>query len=86
MHDMLQNVKKPSGLFGGPKPSKCNPNPATCVADSEALLCKVSLRYLPPVRPKGARGKQRSHSEKDATGGLFRQLMHGMFISSEVAQ
>ena len=25
-------------------------------------------------------------SEKDATGGLFRQLMHGMFISSEVAQ
>ena len=53
---MLQNVKKPSGWFGGPKPSKCNPNPATCVADSEALLCKVSLRYLPPVRLKGREG------------------------------
>ena len=47
--------KKPSGRFGGPKPSKCNPHPATCAADSETLLRKVSLRRFPPGSPMGGR-------------------------------
>ena len=44
-----QTVKKLFGWFGGPQPSKCHPNPATCAADSETLLRKVSLRRFPPV-------------------------------------
>lgn len=46
-----QTVKNLFRWFGGPKPSKENPNPATCAADSEVLLCKVSLRYFPPGSP-----------------------------------
>ena len=60
------------GWFGGPQPSKCNPNPATCAADSEALRSKVSLHCFPPGRLIEPRGKQCKYSEKDAAGGLFR--------------
>ena len=60
------------GWFGGPQPSKCNPNPATCAADSEALRSKVSLHCFPPGRLIEPRGKQCKYSEKDAIGGLFR--------------
>ena len=64
--------KNPSRWFGGPQPSKCNPNPATCAADSEALRSKVSLHCFPPGRLIEPRGKQCKYSEKDAAGGLFR--------------
>ena len=56
IHIDPQTVKNPSGRFGGPKPSKCNPNPATCAADSETLLRKVSLRCFPPGSPTGREG------------------------------
>ena len=68
----LRLSKNPSGRFGGPQPSKCNPNPATCAADSQALRSKVSLHCFPPGRLIEPRGKQCKYSEKDAAGGLFR--------------
>ena len=46
----------PWGRLGGPKPSKYNPNPATCAAGSEALRSKVSLR-VSPAAPQ-AQGKR----------------------------
>src|SRR5699024_8733613 len=55
---------------GGPKPSKYNPNPATCAAGSEALRSKVSLR-VSPAAPK-AQGK-RVLAEKAGSASLFRQ-------------
>jgi hypothetical protein len=42
-------LTKPLGGVGGPKPSGCNPKPATCAAVSEALRSKVSIRRSPPV-------------------------------------
>ena len=65
------------GWFGGPQPSKCNPNPATCAADSEALRSKVSLHCFLPGRLIEPRGKQCKYSEKDAAGGLFRHAECG---------
>ena len=59
LYKTVYRDKSFSGRFGGPKPSNCNPNPATCAADSEALHSKVSLRGFPPGRPVGPRGKQR---------------------------
>ena len=55
----------PLGRLGGPKPSKCNPNPATCAAGSEALRSKVSLHVSPAAPPgagetcPGGKGRQR---------------------------
>ncbi len=62
--------KNPIGRLGGPKPSKYNPNPATCAAGSEALRSKVSLR-VSPAAPK-AQGK-RVLAEKAGSASLFRQ-------------
>ena len=41
----------PLGGVGGPQPSDCNPNPATCAVGSEALRSKVSLQGS-PAAPK----------------------------------
>ena len=60
----------PLGRLGGPKPSKCNPNPATCAAGSEILRSKVSL-HVSPAAPQ-AQGK-RVLAEKAGSAGLFRQ-------------
>ena len=60
--------KTPLGRLGGPKPSKYNPNPATCAAGSEALRSKVSLR-VSPAAPK-AQGK-RVLAEKASNAGFF---------------
>ncbi len=38
--------KNRSGRFGGPQPSKCNPNPATCAADS-GLAAQGFLALFP---------------------------------------
>src|SRR5699024_6943607 len=62
--------RTPLGRLGGPKPSKCHPNPATCAAGSEALRSKVSLR----VSPAAPRAQwKRVLSEKAGSAGLFRQ-------------
>ncbi len=53
------------GRLGGPKPSNCNPNPATCAAGSEILRSKVSLHVSPAAPPgagetcPGGKGRQR---------------------------
>ena len=73
---LLRLSKNPSGRFGGLKPSKCNPNPATCAADSEALLCKVSLRRFPPGSPMGARGKRRKSRKRTPQADFFDTLNH----------
>ena len=40
------------GWLGGPKPSKCNPNPATCAADS-GLAVQGFLALFPAREPHG---------------------------------
>ncbi|MCI5957998.1 MAG: hypothetical protein MRZ54_13540, partial [Clostridiales bacterium] len=53
----LRNARRPRlsinplGGVGGPQPSDCNPNPATCAVGSEALRSKVSLQGS-PAAPK----------------------------------
>ncbi len=64
----------PLGRLGGPKPSKYNPNPATCAAGSEALRSKVSL-HVSPAAPQ-AQGK-RVLAKKAGNAGLFRQAEEG---------
>ena len=55
----------PLGRLGGPKPSECNPNPATCAAGSEILRSKGSLHVSPAAPPgagktcPGGKGRQR---------------------------
>ena len=51
-HPQRRTVENPIGRLGGPKPSKYNPNPATCAAGSEALRSKVSLRVSPAAPPR----------------------------------
>src|SRR5699024_2463482 len=75
---LLRLSKNPSGRFGGPKPSKCNPHPATCAADAEALPCKVSLRCFPPGSPAGTRGKQRSTLGKGRRRRTFSTRCEGL--------
>ena len=70
MPPLTDRRKTPLGRFGGPKPSKYNPNPATCAAGSEALRSKVSL-HVSPAAPQ-AQGK-RVLAEKAGSAGLFRQ-------------
>ena len=57
----------PQGHRFPPSTSKCNPAPATCAVDSEALRSKVSLRRSPPG---GAEGSRRATRPQDA-GVLF---------------
>ena len=63
----VRPLKNPTGRLGGPKPSKYNPNPATCAAGSEALRSKVSLR-VSPAAPQ-AQGK-RVLAKKAGVAGL----------------
>ena len=62
--------KNPFGELGGPKPSNCHPNPATCAAGSEALRSKASL-HVSPAAPQ-AQGK-RVLATKAGAAGPFRQ-------------
>ena len=49
--------KKTSGRFGGLKqPSKCNPNPATCAADSQACAARFPCAVSRPGAPWGREG------------------------------
>ena len=77
----LRLSKNPSGRFGGPKPSKCNPHPATCAADAEALPCKVSLRCFPPGSPAGTRGKRRKARKRTPQADFFDTLRRAFLIA-----
>src|SRR5699024_8656119 len=70
----LRLSKNPSGRFGGPQPSKCHPNPATCAADSQALRSKVSLHCFPPGRLIEPRGKQCNLRKRTPQADFFDTL------------
>ena len=47
--------KNPFGWFGGPQPSKCKANPATCAADSQACAARFPYGVSRPGSPWGER-------------------------------
>ena len=59
--------RTPWGRFGGPKPSNCNPNPATCAAGSGALRSKVQHITL----PRGCRKGRPAPSCAIRSGGVY---------------
>ena len=63
----FKHRKPHRGRLGGPKPSQCHPNPATCAAGSEALRSKV--QHITLLR--GCRKGRQAPSCAIRSGGVY---------------